>query len=146
MGVRSGRSCMTGSWAVRASRELQASHRRALLSVRGIGYKLVAGSQHLGMSKALQQRSARSLKHAAATAKSVDLDLLSPDERVRAEATYRGMSLLAQMAGATASKLAEHEEAIGSLMEAKTESSARHQATEDQIAELHRRLDEIESN
>ena len=130
--------------ALRASQELQQNHRRALLSVRGIGYKLVAGNMHLGMSKTLQLRSARSLQKAARTAGSVDLDLLSPDERTRALATHRGMNVLAQMAGATASKLAEHEELIGSLMDAKTESSARHEATADEIAELHRRLDEIE--
>jgi exoribonuclease II len=128
----------------KAAQHLREHHRRNLMIVRGIGYKLVAGMDQVGQAKTLQRKSHRTLVKASRVVSTVDHGLLSPTESAMATQVYKGMAVLAGMVKMTAVKIAEHEEEIELLKSAKAESNARHRATEDEMAELRRRLDELE--
>jgi hypothetical protein len=128
----------------KAAQHLREHHRRNLMTVRGRGYKLVAGMDQVGQAKTLQRKSHRQLVRASRVVDTVDHKLLSPAESTMATQIQKGMAVLAGMVKMTAVKVAEHEEEIELLKSAKAESNARHRATEDEMAELRRRLDELE--
>jgi hypothetical protein len=128
----------------KAAQHLREHHRRSLMVVRGIGYKLIAGMDQVGQAKTRQRRAGHGLVKAQHEAAMVDHGLLSPTESAMATQIQRGMAVLAGLVKMTAVKVAEHEEEIEILKSAKAESNARHRATEDEMSELRRRLDDIE--
>jgi len=130
--------------AIQAANHLREHHGRSLMSVRGVGYKLVAGMDQAGQATTQQRRSQRALVKASRVAGTVDHNLLSPEESRHVTQLTKGLAVLAGFAKMTAEKVAEHEHEINMLKTAKAESNARHRASEDQMADLRRRLDELE--
>lgn len=129
---------------IKAAEHLREHHSRNLMSVRGVGYKLVAGMEMAGQATTLQSKSQRSLVKASRVAGTVDHALLSPVESQQVTQLAKGLAVLAGFAKMTAIKVAEHEQEIELLKSAKADSTARHRATEADMADLRRRLDELE--
>jgi exoribonuclease II len=130
---------------IKAAEHLREHRSRSLMVVRGVGYKLVAGMEQAGQATTQQHRSQRSLVRASRFAKTVDHTLLSPLESQHVTQLAKGLAVLAGFAKMTADKVAEHEQEIEMLKSAKMESNARQQTTESEVADLRRRLDEIEA-
>lgn len=128
----------------KAAEHLREQHGRNLMSVRGVGYKLVAGMEQAGQAVAIQRKSQRSLVKSHGMAMTVDHNLLSPTESRQVTQIAKGLAVLAGFAKMTADKVAEHQHEIELLKSAKTESNARHRATEEEMDELRRRLDDLE--
>jgi len=127
-----------------AARHLREHHSRNLMVVRGVGYKLVAGMDMVGQAKSLQRKGNRTIGKAVGVVKAVDHSLLSPEERVTTTQVAKGLAVLAGYVKMTALKLADHEQEIELLKSAKSESNSRHRATEEDMTELRRRLEELE--
>jgi hypothetical protein len=130
---------------IKAGEQLREHQSRSLMAVRGVGYKLVAGMDQAGQATTQQRRSQRSLVKASKYAKTVDHALLSPVQSQHVTQLAKGLAVLAGFAKMTADKVAEHEQEIEMLKSAKMESNARQKSTESEVADLRRRLDEMEA-
>ena len=130
----------------RAKRELQATHKRSLQTVRTVGVRIVAGMDHLDQAHSLQVRAQRSLVSATRTATTVDYQLLSPPERVTADAMARGLTALANVVNIHSLKIAAHEQQLNELRTATLDTIERQRATDNEVAELRAMLAEHKAN
>lgn len=129
---------------LKAGKHLRETKQRSLDSVRGVGYKLIAGMAQVDQAKRTHRKSHRTLVRASQEIATVDHRLLDVDQSARVDQMVKGLAILAAVTKQTAERVAEHEEEIGLLKTAKMESNARLGATEDEVAELRKRLDELE--
>lgn len=70
----------------RAAKELQQVNRRALATVRGVGYRVAEPTEHFGLAMERSDRARVQLKKGIAIADATDLSLLPNDQAERLEA------------------------------------------------------------
>lgn len=130
----------------RAAAELQRERQKSLLSERGVGYRIIQGTAMIDQGRGHQNKAQRSVGKAIAVANAVDendLDTASDVSMVRG--VRRGFALLGAVLAQHAEHLNEHDRQIEKLNEATNETRRHHRATDDEVADLRRRLDRLEA-
>jgi hypothetical protein len=129
---------------MRAGKELEKEHHRALKSERKLGYRLVGGLGHLDKAVAYRERGRRSINRAVTVAGSIDYGLISAADRPLVDRQTRAIGALLFLAKQHDEKLTAHAEQMKELNKQVLTSASRQTATEEDIAELKRRLAAIE--
>lgn len=128
----------------RAREELQKTHSRDLVAVKGVGYQLVAGLAQVDHGKAQHKSAKRKMGKALATITSADLSVMSEAE-IRSTTNLRdGMNWMYRVLGLTVEEVLQHRKDIGELKEAREEALRSRRATDDQVAAMEARLNRIE--
>lgn len=121
----------------KASDDMQLSMHRSLVSVRGEGYKLIQGVAMVDLGRRQQGRAKRQMSRALSTVESVsEAHLASADERVSLALVRRGFSIVSGVLSQQAETLAQHDEEISSLKNARQADSARLAAMEAQLRRM----------
>lgn len=121
----------------RAQKELLEENKRGLKNVRGQGYRVIDPSEHMHIARWHQERSLKSLRRGHAVVKNVDYNGMPQDVRSLTEATLRALG--AQIEFNTRMDVRQ------TRLEAVVEQTVdRTEANEQQLKELHERLERIE--
>lgn len=112
--------------------------KRAVVAVANKGYRVVEPSEHLGLARRHQVRSARSLKRGHSKAVNVDLSKIEPEARKALEMVAQVISLQMDFNRRAESKLAAHDRAIAAL-------TAATERTEAEREEFRERLERLEA-
>lgn len=121
----------------RAARELELEDRRAIVAVRGEGYRVANADQHFELARMHQGKSVNSLERAKSKTDNVDYNHLSPDLVALAQATSHALSM--QLAYIERLDVRQ-----GKLAESLAAVEVRQQRTAEEIDELRERLARVE--
>lgn len=124
--------------------ELQKERNRDLVPVRGKGYQLVTGLAQVDHGKAQHRSARRKMSRAVATVGTADLTGLSPGQQRDVGLLVRGMQYMSHLLGETVEQVAQHEQDINELRQARDEAFRRSRANEDDVAAMKARLDKME--
>lgn len=124
--------------------ELQKERNRDLVPVRGKGYQLVTGLAQVDHGKAQHRSARRKMSKAVATVSTADLTGLSSAQQRDVGLLVRGMQYMSQILGETVDTVAQHEQDINELRQARDEAFRRSRANEDDVAKMKARLDRME--
>lgn len=128
----------------RAIAELVKVHGRTLISERGKGYRLIAGVTMLKKVDKFVEKSRQEYRKGLETAQGInDNDVSIPDRGV-VDKIRIGMAAVANILSLQAEKMAEHDEEIAMLKSTRLDDRARARATEEELAELKRRMARLE--
>lgn len=108
----------------RAAREHETVDKRAVMAVPNKGYRVVEPQEHLGMARRHQKRSSRSLIRGHSKAVNVDMSKIEPEARKALEMVGSVIALQMDFNRRAESKLAAHDKAIKTLVEAKERTDA----------------------
>lgn len=131
--------------ALRAAKELERTEHRTLVRDRGKGYRLTGGLGQVERSDNYKKQSHRRLKRSFELVTTTDHGLLSSDDRSAVDKKTRAIGVLLLHAKMTDEKLAAQDEQMKELRQQVVTSSSRQSATDEEVAELKRRLEELES-
>lgn len=131
---------------MRASRELEKTHRRTLGRVRNHGYKLLGGLGQVDKSLAYKEKSRRNLGKALVTAQTVDHKLLTSTDSAVVDRHTRALGALLFIAKQHDETLNMHAEQMRELRQQVVVSKTKQKATDDEIAELKRKVAAIEAD
>lgn len=130
--------------AIRASKEMEQTDHRTLIRERGVGYRLAGGMGQAEKSDNYKRRSQRAMKRSLDLVTTVDHGLLSADERTTVDKQTRAIGFLVSIARMHHEKLAEQELQMKELKQQQHKSTSRQTATEEEVAEIKRRLAGVE--
>jgi len=130
---------------LKAAKMLRETRQRSLDSVRGVGYKLVAGIDQVKQGKRVRRRAGRALERAQQHYQTVDRRLLSMDQSTKLDLALAGTAVLVSWAKETDERMVQVEDDIAALKNHRRESTVQQRATADEVAELRKRLDSLES-
>lgn len=117
---------------------MECAHRKAVVAVRNVGYRIVHASEHLGLARTHQQKSLRQLRRSRSKVDNVDFGKLTDGERaaVTLAATAIGLQLdYMRRNDIRSSRIEKTVETVQSTQERSVS----------EIAELKRRLARLES-
>lgn len=117
----------------RATRELEENNSRTIATVRGVGYRVVAASEHLGLGLSHSSRARRQLRRGLQRAESADRQGLAPSAAARLEAFEATTSRLVEFLGHMSKTVDQQGERIEGLEKNNRETSERVQAVEDAL-------------
>jgi hypothetical protein len=123
----------------RASREYEARDRRALEAVPNVGYRVVEAEEHLRLARGQQKRSTRALARGHSKVVNVDLTGVQPDVRRAFEAVAMAFTMQLDFNRRTDVRQARLEKSLDQISE-------RHDHSEEEIAELKKRLARLETS
>lgn len=129
---------------LKAAKHLRETRQRSLDSVRGTGYKLVAGIDHVKQAKRVRRRAGRGLERAQQHYATVDRRLLDMDQSSKLDLALAGTAVLVGWAKETDERLDQVADEIAALKSHRRESTVQQRATADEVTELRRRLDSLE--
>ncbi len=122
----------------RAAKEFQVQDNRALSAVPTVGYRIVDPMEHVQLARQYQAKSLRSLARGHDVVTKVDYNGMSPELRALTEATARSFSMQMAFNRHIDIRQRKLEETVASTV-------IRSEVHEDQIADLQRRLSQLES-
>lgn len=129
-----------------ATKRLQQEHGRSLKAIRGRGYKFIAGAAQLDQGRDQQGKAGRALSRSYDTVRFIDESTLdSVDQKTLVRQVAKGLAATVAVLSMQAEKIAEHDEDIARLKSARLEDQSRSKATEQELSDLRRRLEAIES-
>lgn len=128
---------------LKAAKQLRETRQRSLDNVRGVGYKLIAGSDHVKQAKRVKRRAGRELERARQHYLTVDRGFLSLDQSTKLDLALNATALLVGFAKETDERLAQVEDNLATLQNAQHRSSVVEKATADELADLRREMDEL---
>lgn len=108
----------------RAAKEHEAVDKRAIVAVPNEGYRIVEPGEHLGLARRHQKRSSRALVRGHSKAVNVDLSKVEPETRKALDMVASVIALQMDFNRRAESKLAAHDRAIKSLVEATERTDA----------------------
>lgn len=129
---------------LKAADHLRATRHRSLESVRGVGYKLIAGIDQVKQGKRVKHRASRGLERARRHFLTVDRKMLDVDQSAKLDLTYAATAFLVNYAKETDERVAQVEDNLARLESTQIESTVQQKATEDEVARLRQRLDSLE--
>lgn len=129
----------------RASMELGKSHSRMLQAHRGSGYRLIGGTAQVELGQAHRKRGVRNIKKGLKLVKMSDRSLMTAADRSWADKVEGGMVTLATISVMHEERLMEVDSAIKDLRSQQITSKLQLTATADEVAELRRRIDEMDA-
>jgi hypothetical protein len=121
----------------RAAREHEVVDKRAVDVVPNKGYRVVTAPEHMGLARRQQRRSSRALKAGHSKVVNVDLSNLDPEARKAFEVVARAFAAQMDFNRRIDIRQRRLEEALSTIDE-------RHVRSEEEIAELRRRLEQLE--
>lgn len=122
----------------RAAKEHEEIDKRAVIAVPRKGYRLVEPQEHLGLARRHQRRASRSLVRGHGKATNVDMSRMEPETRKALEMVGSVIALQMDFNRRAESKIAAHDKAIKSLVEARDRTDAERE-------EFRARLERLES-
>lgn len=131
--------------AIKASEKLEEKYSRTLRRARNKGYILSGGEGQIEYSNNYKKRSNRALTRSFSLATTTDAKLLDADGRSRLDKHTRAIGFLLVQQKMTAEKLAAHERQMKALSEQQVSAGYRQTVTDDDIADLKKRLAQLES-
>jgi hypothetical protein len=129
---------------LRAAKELRKKHKRSLLSIRGVGYQLIAGVDQGMQGQSHSKRARRQLNRALEIVRHTDRSIMSREDQNWADRVENGMVALATIAAQHDEKLISLAEQMEALKKSEIKSSIRHEATASELEDIQNRLAEIE--
>jgi hypothetical protein len=130
---------------LRATRQLEQELHRTLEQDRGRGYRLRGGMGHAERSVAYKDRGHRNFTRALTVASTVDHKLLSAADSAVIDRQTRALGALLFIAKQHDDTLNAHAEQMREIRQQVSMSKSRHSATDDEVAELKRRLAALEN-
>lgn len=124
---------------------LERGYSYSLRAVRGAGYRLIEGQAMLDKGRHYGKRAHRAEKRGLAVVESIDTSSLASTERQLVQEVRRGMSNVVQILSMQAERLADHDDQINLLKNARLEDRARVRHTEQEITDLKERLRKLEN-
>lgn len=143
-----------GSLLARAVQEMESKHSRTLANVRGVGYRMVAASEHSKLAAAKRKRARRQLRGAVSKLTSADRSQLTETQRRELDLQAEQLRRHDEMLKRLDAKTKRHEDRLDAI-EARTAVTEKEQArTADAVdeiqaalrrffPELEKRLDEV---
>lgn len=122
----------------RAAKEHEVVDKRAVTAVPNLGYRVVEPQEHLGLARRQQIRSTRALKRGHSKAVNVDMSKIEPETRKALDMVASVIAMQMDFNRRAESKLAAHDRAIASLVEAT-------ERTEQEREEFRSRLERLEA-
>ncbi|WP_439357925.1 hypothetical protein [Bradyrhizobium sp. DASA03007] len=130
----------------RASNELAKTRHCVLRSYRGDGYRLTAGVEQVEIGQNHRKRGVRSIKRGLNLVKLSDRSIMSPEDRKWADKVEGGLVTLATIAVMHDERLNQVSSAVDELRKAQITNKKVQSSTSDEISELRRRIEAIESS
>lgn len=127
----------------RVSDELAKTIHRSLQPARSVGYRLIAGTGQVEFGQAHRKRGVRNMRKGLALVKTADRSLMTTAERTWADKVECGMVTLATITAMHDERLIEIDAQLNELRTASFTSNREQKATNEEVAELKRRVDEI---
>ena len=127
---------------LKAAKYLRETRQRSLDNVRGVGYKLIAGTDHVKQAKRVKRRAGRELERARQHYITVDRKFLSMDQSTKLDLALNATALLVGFAKETDERMAQVEDGLDRLNKQQQQSTVVLKATETEQADLRRQLDE----
>jgi hypothetical protein len=125
----------------KVTRNLQAQFHLSLVSVRGAGYQLIEGMAMVDKSRSEHGRARKQISKAVATVEAVDEGVLATaGERDVLVQVRRGFAVIASVIDQQAEAIAQHDEEIKHLKNARVDDRSRISAIEAQIRALSEKL------
>lgn len=128
----------------RASGELAKQKSRCLRPQRGSGYRVTAGMSQVEFGQDHRKRGMRSVKRGLNLVKTSDRTLMSPADRTWTDKVQGGLVALANIAAMHEERLIEIDTSVNDLRAAQMKSKLQQSATAEELAELRRRIEQIE--
>jgi hypothetical protein len=125
---------------------LEREYSYSLRAVRGAGYRLIEGTAMLDKSRHYGKRAHKAEKRGLAVVEAIDTSAMANTERQLVQEVRRGMSNIVQILSMQAERLADHDDQINLLKNARLEDRARVRHTEQEIADLKERLRKLEND
>lgn len=120
----------------RAAKEHEVVNNRAVTAVTNQGYRVVEPKEHLGLAKRHQKRSTRSLERAHSKAVHVDMSKVEPETRKALDMMAQVIGLQMEYQDRAEKKLAAHDRAIESLVQARERTEAERQEFRERLERL----------
>lgn len=117
----------------RAIRELEENNSRTVSTVRGVGYRIAAADEHLGLGLSHSGRARRQLRRGLQRAESADRRDLAPSAAARLEAFEATTSRLVEFLGRMSKAVDQQGEKIQDLEKDTQETSERVKAVEEAL-------------
>lgn len=100
----------------RAGLELERVDRRAVDSVRGVGYRVVQPAEILGLGHRRNRKAGKQIERGATTTNAVDLNAVDGPTRAALETLARGFAVQAEVNRRLVARQEQHDDLIGMLM------------------------------
>lgn len=133
------RQAIRGAW-YRAAKEHEEVDKRAVEVVPNRGYRIVAPKEHLELARKQQKRSSRALVKGQSKVVNVDLSKVDGQTRRAFEVVAQMMAAQMDFSRRAEKKLADHEELIGTLVEAKERTDAERDEIKERLERLEAKL------
>jgi chaperonin cofactor prefoldin len=122
----------------RAAREFEEVDNHAITPVRNVGYRVVEASEHMGLAKVHQRKSSRQLRRSRSKVVHVDMNALSPELQRLFGAAGQLLALQMDFNRRMDIRQKRIEEAVSTI-------TVRTDRSEEEVAELRRRLERLEA-
>lgn len=130
---------------LKAAEALRRDHQRSLQNVRGVGYKVIAGVEHVKQTKRQKRKASKALERSHRSMLMVDRRLLDMDQSAKLDLTLAATAALVGWAKETDSRVVQIEEDLDMVRNAQRVSTVTQRATEEEVAELKERLKALEN-
>lgn len=127
-----------------ARNELANDHHQALAAVRTVGYRVIRPEEHVEEAGRLQRKAGKTIALAKTTVDTVNLSALDPDQRKLAMAAAAVLGYQADQIRRMDLRQKGLEKVLGSVTEKVDEVAAATDDHKDRLAQLERRLAELE--
>lgn len=121
-------------------------HHKALAAVRGVGYRVIRPEEHVQVAAQLQRKSGRTLALAKTTVDTVDLGALTEDQRRLAMAAGAVLAYQQEQLRRLDIRQRGLEKVVGAVTEQVDEVTAKTDAHQQRLADLERRLANLETS
>ncbi len=122
----------------RAAKEFLYVDKHAVDSVTNVGYRVVLPPEHMQLARRQQRRSSKALKLGHSQVTNVDFNQMGPEERKAFELVARAIGMQMDFNRRMDVRQKRMEDAVGAVV-------ARHDRSEEEIAELRARLERLEA-